>query len=148
MQHMNQPPNPLPSEPPQEISREDINQLPIRRYEGSIHLVSKQSDLRRVVQDISQEGVLGFDTETRPAFRRGVSYLPSLVQFATAHAVYLFQVQLQDYSAAMRDIFSSDKIVKTGVSVNDDLRNLQKLFEFQHKAVVDLGEVGVRYLPP
>ncbi|MGH8746617.1 MAG: 3'-5' exonuclease, partial [Burkholderiales bacterium] len=82
-------------------------------------------DLERALQDMRGESVLGFDTETRPAFRPGESYLPSVVQLATADAVYLLQVQRQDYSAAMREILSSDKIIKAGVSVADDLRSLK-----------------------
>jgi ribonuclease D len=135
----------LPSETAQRISREEVSDLPIRRYEGSVRLVAEPADLQRAMQDICQESVVGFDTETRPAFRPGESYLPSLVQFATADAVYLLQVQQQDYSAAMREIFSSDRIIKAGVSVTDDLRNLKKLFEFEERAVVDLGKVAKRH---
>ena len=119
--------------------------LPIGRYEGSVHLVASLADLQRAMHDICQESALGFDIETRPAFRPGESYLPSLVQFATAGAVYLMQVQQQDYSAAMQEIFSSEKITKAGVSVADDLRNLKKLFEFKESAVVDLGKVAKRH---
>jgi ribonuclease D len=135
----------LPPEIAHMISREQMSELPIRRYEGSVRLVAAPSDLQRAVQDICQESVLGFDTETRPAFRPGERYRPSLVQFATAGAVYLFQVQQQDYSDAMREIFSSEKVIKAGVSVADDLHNLKKLFEFEERAVVDLGEVARRH---
>jgi ribonuclease D len=135
----------LPSETAKSISREEMSELPIRRYEGSIHLVAAPADLQRAMQDIGRESVVGFDTETRPAFKRGESYLPSLVQFATADAVYLLQVQQQDYSAAMREIFSSERIIKAGVSVADDLRNLKRLFEFEARAVVDLGTVAKRH---
>jgi ribonuclease D len=135
----------LPSETARRISREEVSDLPIRRYEGSVHLVAAPADLQRAMQDICRESVVGFDTETRPAFRPGESYLPSLVQFATADAVYLLQVQQQDYSAAMREIFSSDRTIKAGVSVADDLRNLKKLFEFEERAVLDLGKVAKRH---
>ncbi len=55
------------------------------------------------------------------------------------------QVQLQDFSAEMEEILSSDKITKAGVSTVDDLRNLKKMFEFQESAVVDLGKVAKRH---
>jgi ribonuclease D len=97
------------------------------------------------MEAICRESVVGFDTETRPAFRPGESYLPSLVQFATADAVYLLQVQRGDYSGALREIFSSGKITKAGVSVADDLRNLKKLYEFEERAVVDLGKLAKRH---
>jgi ribonuclease D len=134
-----------PSATAQRISREEMSELPIRRYEGSVRVIGAAPELQRAMQDICQEGVVGFDTETRPAFRPGERYLPSLVQFATAGAVYLLQVQQQDYSAAMREIFASEKIVKAGVSVADDLLNLKRLFEFEETAVVDLGKVAKRH---
>jgi ribonuclease D len=134
-----------PPESAQRISREEMRDLPIGRYEGPVRLVAGPADLRRAMHDICRESVVGFDTETRPAFRPGESYLPSLVQFATAGAVYLMQVQQQDYSAMMQEIFSSEEITKAGVSVADDLRNLKKLFEFKEGAVVDLGKVAKRH---
>jgi len=142
------PPDPaaaLPFDIAQRISRDEVNELPIRRYEGPVRLIATPPELQRAMQDIRQESVVGFATETRPAFRPGESYLPSLVQFATAEAVYLLQVQQGDYSGAIREIFSSEKIVKAGVSVSDDLRSLKKLFEFEERAVVDLGKIAKRH---
>jgi ribonuclease D len=133
------------SESVKSISHEEMNQLPIRRYAGPVHVVARHSDLGHAMQDILQEGVVGFDTETRPAFRPGESYPPSLVQFATASAVYLFQVQQQDLLGVMAEVLSSEKIVKVGVSVTDDIRNLKKLFGFDERSVVDLGKVAKRH---
>jgi ribonuclease D len=122
-----------------------MSELPIRRYDGPVHVVAGQPDLQHAMQDILQESVIGFDTETRPAFRPGESYLPSIAQFATARAVYLLQVQQQDLFGAMREILSSERIIKVGVSVTDDLRNLKKVFEFDERSVVDLGVVAKRH---
>jgi ribonuclease D len=122
-----------------------MSMLPIGRYAGPVHLVAGLPDLPHAMQDILQEGIVGFDTETRPAFRTGESYLPSLVQFATAGAVYLLQVRQQDFFGAVREILSSEKIIKAGVSVADDLRNLKRLFEFDERSVVDLGKVAERH---
>ena len=135
----------LPSDSVTMISRVEMAELPIRRYEGAVHVVAGHPDLRHAMQDILQESVVGFDTETRPTFRRGERYLPSLVQFATASAVYLLQAQQQDLFGAMREILSSEKIIKVGVSVTDDMRNLKKLFEFDEQSVVDLGKVAKRH---
>jgi len=134
-----------PSESAKSISREEMNELPIRRYEGSVHVVAGPTDLQHAMQDILQESVVGFNTETRPAFSRGEAYLPSLVQFATASAVYLLQAQQKDFFGAMQEILSSEKIIKVGVSVTDDLRNLKKLFEFDDRSMVDLGKVAKRH---
>jgi hypothetical protein len=63
----------LPGVIARSISREDMANLPIRRYEGRICMVATPRDLELALADIRLESVVGFDTETRPAFRRGES---------------------------------------------------------------------------
>jgi len=135
----------LPFESATSISRDELSALPIRRYEGAIHVVAGPADLWHAMQELLQERVVGFDTETRPAFKAGESYLPSIAQFATARAVYVFRAQQQDLFGAMREVLSSEKIIKVGVSVSDDLHNLKKLFEFDESAVLDLGKIARRH---
>lgn len=95
--------------------------------------------------DIRQEKVAGFDTETRPAFVKGQSYLPCLAQVATSRAVYLFRLDRADFSAEMREILQSQSTVKAGVAIADDLRQLKLLFAFQEQSVVDPGWVAGRH---
>ena len=122
-----------------------MSELPIRRYGGPVYVIEGQADLRHAMKDILDDVVVGFDTETRPAFRPGESYLPSLVQFATGRAVYLLRAQQQDLAGAMREILSSATVVKAGVSVTDDIRALRKIFEFDESSVIDLGLVAKRH---
>jgi ribonuclease D len=126
------------------ITREAVNELPIRRYEGEVCVVHGPQDLARALDDLRQESVVGFDTETKPAFRKGESFLPSLVQLATARAVYLFQLKGGDFSAPLAEVLSAAAIAKAGVSVADDLRQLQKVFPFEPQSVVDVGTVARR----
>ena len=137
------------------ISREDVNRLPIRRYAGPIRLVATATDLAHAVEDILRESVVGFDTETRPAFKPGESYPPALAQLATERAVYLLPLLRLDCSQALRSLLETEHTVKVGVGLPDDFRALRKSFEFAEKAVLDLGAVarrhglkqsGVRYL--
>ncbi len=135
----------LPAELLRTVSREEINALPIHRYEGAVSLVAGAERLERAMADILQESVAGFDTETRPAFRPGESYLPALAQVATARAVYLFQLQHHDFGAPLARILSAGSVVKAGVGLKDDLRSLKKLITFEEKSVVDLGTVAKRH---
>ena len=135
----------LPAELLRNVSREEINALAIRRYEGAVCLVAGPQDLERAMADIGQESVAGFDTETRPAFRPGESYLPCLAQVATARAVYLFQLQRQDFGAPLAQILSAGNVVKAGVGLKDDLHSLRKLITFEEKSIVDLGTVAKRH---
>lgn len=67
--------------------------LPIRRYEGEVHVVSTLRDADLALPDMLADRVVGLDTETRPAFVRGQSCPPCLVQVATSRAVYQFCLQ-------------------------------------------------------
>lgn len=124
------------------ITREEVNALPIRRYEGPVQVVD---DPAAAMADILQESVVGFDTETRPAFRAGESHLPSLAQVATARAVYLFPLRHRELAAAVADILGQEHIVKAGVALRDDLSALRKTIEFAEKSMVDLGVAAKRH---
>jgi ribonuclease D len=125
------------------ISREEMANLPIRRYEGEVRLVASPEELEREMAAIRRERVLGFDTETRPAFRKGESYLPSLVQLAGGEAVWILRLQRLDGSVALKQVLESD-IVKAGIGIADDLRQLRKVFAFEESAVVDVGALAKR----
>jgi ribonuclease D len=135
----------LPADLQREISRETMLELPIRRYEGEILLVETVQALERAAADIFQEESIGFDTETRPAFRKGESHPPALAQVATARAVYLFPLQRLDFSGTLGELLAEKAIVKAGVALAEDLRQLQSLFAFEPAGVTDLGHAAKRH---
>src|SRR6185312_17170018 len=102
------------------------------------------AELERALEEIRSECVVGFATETRPAFRKGESYLPCLVQVATARRVHVFQLPRLDFSAAATQLISNRAIVKAGIGLKYDLDQLKRLVPFDAAAVVDLGEVAKR----
>lgn len=135
----------LPAEFLRQITRDEMNALPIRRYEGEVRLVESPGELERAAGDILREPAVGFDTETRPAFRKGESHLPSLAQVATARAVYLFPLQRLDCSALLGEMLGAPHIVNAGVALADDLKQLKQLFDFREAAALDLGLVARRH---
>jgi ribonuclease D len=138
------PPAELQDAIPRSISREDMAKLAIRRYEGRVYLVATPQDLEEARSDLRQESIVGLDTETRPAFKKGESHLPCLVQVATERAVYLFQLRRTEVIPVVADLLSDARIVKAGVSLADDLRGLKKVFPFEEKNILDLGIVARR----
>ena len=128
----------------QSISKEALSILPIRRYEGRVSLVETAQALAEAREDIRQERVIGFDTETRPSFRKGEVHLPALAQVATARAVYLFQLSRIEVFPALVELLAKPELVKTGVSLAYDLKQLKQLFPFTVLNVVDLGVVARR----
>jgi ribonuclease D len=138
------PPAELQAAIPRSISREAMAQLPIRRYEGKVCLVATPEDLEEALDDLRQESAVGFDTETRPAFKKGESHLPCLVQAATARAVYLFQLRRVEVFPVVAELLSEARTIKAGVSLADDLRALKKVFPFEEENMLDLGHVARR----
>src|SRR6266568_2944227 len=138
------PPAGLQSEIPRSISREDMAKLPIRRYEGRVCLVATPGNLEEARSDLRQESITGFDTETRPAFKKGESHLPALVQVATARAVYLFQLRRTEVFPVLAELLSEARTIKAGVSLADDLRALKAVFAFEERNMLDLGQVARR----
>lgn len=130
---------------PRAITREELAGLPIRRWEGEVSLVASPAELERASAEIRAEHVVGFDTETRPAFRKGESYLPCLIQVATALKVYVFQLSQVDCSSAVAELLASPTVVKAGIGLKYDLGQLKLRFPFEAAAVLDLGEVAKRH---
>ena len=126
------------------ISREEMANLPIRRYEGEVCLVTTPQDLARALADIRQESVVGFDTETRPSFRKGESHPTCLVQAATASTVYLFQLRRLEVFPMLAELLAAPRIVKAGVGLAHDLRSLKLVLPFVEQNVLDLGVVARR----
>lgn len=127
------------------ISKEEVTDLPIRRFEGKVHLIATKEELDEAMDDLLGERVTGFDTETRPAFVKGQSYLPCLAQVATTTAVYLLRLDRMDCSAHLARYLESASTIKAGVAIADDLRQLKLVFPFEPRSVVDPGVVAHRH---
>ena len=124
------------------LSKEEINTLPIRRYEGEVRLVRSEEDLEAALRVLNRESVLGFDTETKPTFRKGKLNSPALVQLAASDVVFLVQLVWVPLNAGLAGLLGDPTILKVGVSIHDDMRELQKKFPFEPAGVIDLGDVA------
>lgn len=122
------------------ITKAEINRLPIKQYEGSIHLIRTPDEANEAAGKLKKESLLGFDTETRPAFRAGESYLPSLLQLAAEKEVFLFQIKQTGIPRRLCEILSSPEIIKAGVSIRADVSELRKLTGFEPAGFVELAE--------
>ncbi len=120
------------------LSRDDINAMPIDRYHGPVTVARDDADVRRACQTLTRERILGFDTETRPSFKKGVSYQPSLIQLAGAHRVYLFPLPDHTLPAPLKKLLGRADIIKTGVAMDYDLKQLRAMDEFEPNGFIGL----------
>lgn len=137
------------------ISSDEVNALPMRAYEGKIVLIDSKEGLDKAVSEIEQYPIVGFDTESRPAFKKGESHPVSLLQFATPKKVYLFRVNLIGMPAGVDKLLSNPKLTKLGIALHDDIKDLRKLgvsnpsgFQDIHSFIKDKGVIntGLRKL--
>lgn len=130
------------------LSNEDINALPIVRYEGEVRLVRRREELDEAVALLAREKLLGFDTETRPSFRKGPGNPPALVQLAARERIFLFQLAWIPFGEALASLLADAGIRKVGVGIADDMRELRKLHPFTPAGVTDLGDLARRHKLP
>lgn len=124
------------------ISKEEINTLPLYLFHGRIDVIDKPEEAREVLYRLSKEKVLGFDTETRPSFTKGESYLPSLLQLSTADYACLIRLHKVGPLPEIFDLLSNPLIEKVGVGIRDDLLGLQKIRTFQPEGFTDLAAMA------
>ena len=124
------------------ITKAEINELPMKQYDGPIVLCRTPEEAEKAVEILKKETLLGFDTETRPAFRKGESYNPSLLQLATEDTVYLFQIQQTGLIPGLLKILSSYDIIKAGVAIDRDIEELQAMSSFMPDGFVELADLA------
>jgi len=132
----------IPEKHLRSFPKEIINEMPLFRYEGELELVTTEDAMHRAVKSLAQEAVLGFDTETRPSFRKGVKYPPALLQLAGTARVYVFQFAHCPFSPELADLLADKNIVKSGVAVRDDIKDLRSIINFTAGNFIDIGEVS------
>jgi ribonuclease D len=111
-------------------------------FPGQIHLINTDQKLHEALRVLRDAKELGFDTETRPSFKKGEVYKVALLQLATESDAYLLRLQQLNEFEGVRQLFENPAIVKVGVAIRDDLKLLQKLFSFTPHGFVELQDVA------
>lgn len=127
------------------IEREDLKELPLYSFDGEVVVVDDLKKVDEAVADLRCRHCLGFDTETRPAFQKGVSYRVGLLQLATDNRVYLFRLNKTGLTPSLRQVLADTRIIKVGVGIRDDIKALRKMGEFLPAAFADLQVLAIDY---
>ena len=124
-----------------------IGTLPGVHFEGRIEVVFTESEARKAVDYLLSQPILGIDTETRPTFRKGPMHQVALLQVSSHEVCFLFRLNQLRLSPSVKRFLEDVTVPKIGLSLNDDLHQLQRLGDFKAGRFVDLQdhvkEVGV-----
>lgn len=125
----------------EEINEEELALLPVKYFEGNVVVVEELSALPEICRFLNQQEFIGFDTETKPSFKKGENNFVSLLQLSTAEVAFLFRLNKIGLPMCVQDILNNPEIKKIGVAIKDDISALQKHAIFQADGFVDLQNV-------
>lgn len=124
------------------LTRDQVNSFPIRAWDGEVTVARDPETAEAAFAKFADAEVVGFDTETRPAFRKGQFFLPSLLQLATEESACVIQLdQIRD-DALVCDFLARPFPLKVGVSLQDDVADLRRRQNFDPAGFLDLGDVA------
>jgi len=121
-----------------EIAKEEINKLKVHQFEGRISVVENREDFDRAMSEISKYRLLGFDTETKPAFKKGVVHKIALIQISNSHEAWLFRANRIGFPPELIELFEDEDILKVGAGLSDDMRRLKEMKGFKPAGFLDL----------
>ena len=109
------------------IEKEAINQMPRVEFPGRIHVISAISQVKSAVAALRTATTIGFDTETRPCFRRGERHNVALMQLSTDSDAFLFRLNKTNIPTPLLQYLQDPSVIKIGLSTIDDFRQLARL---------------------
>jgi len=121
------------------ITAEEINRLPIAKYGGPVAIIATEAALERAVRALRKEHLLGFDTETKPAFRRGERNPVAIIQCATATTVYIIRLGALRSLEPVAQLFEDRAILKAGVDLQQDIVKLRQQVACAYNGFVDVS---------
>lgn len=130
----------------QNISNDEVNLLESIQFEGEIFVVNTEKEQSEAVEYLKTQRVLGFDTESRPTFKKGVPSKISIVQISSKDRAYIFRVNKKPLSRAMLRILNSRQVLKVGLAIDDDIKRISTVNRwFFPQNFVDLQKIVGKY---
>ncbi len=120
------------------ISAEDLAELPLRQFEGEIVMVETRESALMAAQYLRTRKIIGFDTETKPSFKRGENHQVALLQLSAGGKAFLFRVNMTGLPSVIKKLLSDPDVLKVGVAIRDDIKGLQKISRFVPGGFVEL----------
>ncbi|MDE6577624.1 MAG: 3'-5' exonuclease domain-containing protein 2 [Muribaculaceae bacterium] len=120
------------------IPKESLSQLPTAQFDGEICIVDKPELIDEAIKELRNESILGFDTETRPSFKKGHLNKVALIQLSSHKKCFLFRINHIGLVKPLIDLLEDESILKIGLSTHDDFHNLNKLQTIEPKGFIEL----------
>ncbi len=120
------------------ISKDELKEYPIQYFEGHITVIDKLEQVDSAVNYLQKQEILGFDTETRPSFKKGVVYKVALLQLSSNDKAFLFRINKIGLPDQVADLLSNKSIKKVGAAIRDDIKALRTINKFIPESFLEL----------
>lgn len=120
------------------ITSEELAKRELSWFKGEIVVVDNLETYYEVFPRLLGSDLLGFDTETRPTFKKGRKNSVSLIQLSTGNLACLFRINKIGIPDGLIKLLSDPSVIKAGVAVHDDIRFLKGVKRFYPEGFVDL----------
>lgn len=127
------------------LSKEQLAKMPTMVYEGEIRVVDHQEKIAEALEYLRREPLVGFDTETKPSFKKGQTHNVALMQVSGTRRCYLFRINRTGLTDELLEWLGDENCRKVGLSLKDDFHGLHKLREFEPRGFVELQSLVKEY---
>lgn len=127
------------------ISKEKVNELPIETFDGDIIVIDTIEEAKKAIEYLKQFKIIGFDTETRPVFRKNESHKVALIQLSTIDTCFLFRLNIIQYPDMLDELICNKNVLKVGLSLRDDFAALRQRTDCPPLNFIDLQTLVVDY---
>ena len=127
------------------IEKQVINEMPLISFPGRIHVIDTVSQVKSAIAALRTAPRVGFDTETRPTFRRGERHNVALLQLSTEDDAFLFRVNKTGIPAPLKQFLEDSAITKIGLSTTDDFHQLTRVCDLDPQGFIELQQVVKQY---
>ena len=126
------------------VAKEEVQNYPVLKFTGNIHLIDDPEKISECCRIISKSKFIGFDTETKPSFKKGVMYNISLIQLSVDDDVFLFRINKVGFHQELIDILANPNLCKIGIDIKNDLMGLKKITLFNPASFIDLNQIAAK----
>ena len=118
-----------------------IPSLPTAQFDGRIIVILTKGETEKAVNYLLSQPILGFDTETRPTFRKGEHHKVALLQVSTPDTCFLFRLNHTGLTPALIRLLEDNTVPKMALSWHDDVNGLQRLKQFNPGHFIDIQQL-------
>ena len=120
------------------ITPDELNLYPTVAFEGPIVLIETIADADEASDYLRNFSHIGFDTETKPNFKKGRKNSVALLQLSTSEKAFLFRINKIGIPRSVASILTNPLIIKIGAATKDDIGILKSISHFEPRSIFDL----------